>query len=973
MTTSLFPRNKLCRAILLGASLALASGLPTSATAAPCDAPQWQEGNTFKLGQEVIYQQNIYRALVTHTAWTGAGWTPLTNSLWTLVGPAYCGGGGIDSGDGGVNKPGDGGDDPSTPVKSGTTRFIPYIYSWGIGNSAYWVNDLRQLPSGVNDILLAFALAYGDEIRLQADDPDLLKTQISAAHQKNIKVGVSTGGASAGYLHEMAGTPAVVASKFVAFVKDYGFDFIDVDFEGSYIADAAARDRMVAIMAAVRRQLPQHPITLTVPSHGGETGLSSGVIAMAKAMYDANALSAVTAMSFDYYGLNRDVYQAAKVSVGLIAEHLTGECNTATGMVCADHFDEFDKARGLYGIISMIGKADDGHATTVDEQARQTKFAKDNGLYSIGFWALNRDQSCDIDLAQCSGVSAANGAYTTATVKALGQFGGGNPGSGSGGSDGGTGGGSGDGSSGGGAGGGDSCVEGAVAAWTSGAVYTKGMQSTHGGRLWEAQWWTQNDTPGTGGDWGVWRDRGAAEDCPDGGDGGTDGGDGGTGGGTDGGTDGDTDGGSDGGGNGGGTDGGTDNPDGGTGGGGNVVASYFVEWGIYGRNYHVADVPAEKLSHLLYGFIAICGPNESLQLANPAGYSALMSECADQADYTVTIHDRFAALEKSYPGDKWDDPIRGNFGQLAKMKAANPHIKVLPSIGGWTLSDPFHPMANDPAKRRTFITSTIEFLKTYKVFDGLDLDWEYPGGGGANPKLGADSDAEAFATLMRELRQALDGLEAETGREYLLTAAVGAAAAKIDKVDYQNAAAHMDYVFAMTYDFYGAWDGTLGHQAGLYAATNEATPGFNGDTAIDNLLAAGVPADKLVLGVAMYGRGWQGVTGGSANDPFSGTGGSAIPGTWEAGVLDYKDIEQNYLGGANGTGINGFTYGYDAQAEAPWLYSASKGQLISFENERSAKAKAKYAKDHGLAGVFSWEIDADNGRILDAMRQGVAR
>ncbi len=406
----------------------------------------------------------------------------------------------------------------------------------------------------------------------------------------------------------------------------------------------------------------------------------------------------------------------------------------------------------------------------------------------------------------------------------------------------------------------------------------------------------------------------------------------------------------------------------------NVVATYFVEWSVYGRNYHVADMPAEKLTHVIYGFIPICGPNDSLAAANAAGYSALVSQCEGKEDYTVVIHDKFAAVEKSYPGDSWDNPIRGNFGQLIKLKAAHPYIKVVPSIGGWTLSDPFFSMASDPEKRAVFVKSAVDFIRQYDFFDGIDIDWEFPGGGGANAALGSAVDFQAYADLMRDLRAELDVLSAETGREYELTSAIGVGPAKIAAVNYAEAQMYMDYIFAMTYDYYGPWNTQLGHHTALYDYPENANEGYASADSIDQLIAAGVPPEKLVLGVAKYGRGWRNVEGGGSSTPLQGVGtyassGSvnAMQGTWEAGILDYKDIEENYLGGPNGSGINGFSYYYDETAEAAYLWNASTGEFLSFDDARSVRAKGNFAKNRGLGGLFSWEIDADNGTIIDAM------
>ena len=400
---------------------------------------------------------------------------------------------------------------------------------------------------------------------------------------------------------------------------------------------------------------------------------------------------------------------------------------------------------------------------------------------------------------------------------------------------------------------------------------------------------------------------------------------------------------------------------------GKIVGTYFAEWGIYGRNYPVDKIPAQNLTHLLYGFIAICGDNDS---ALAGAQTAINAECASKADDTVTIVDRFASLEKSYPGDKWDDPIRGNFGQLTRLKAANPDITILPSIGGWTLSDPFFDIANVPARRATFVASCMDFLRQYEFFGGIDIDWEFPGGEGANPNKGSSQDRQGYADLMTELRAALDDLEQETGKEYQLTSAVGVGPSKIDNVNYVQASEAVDYFFAMTYDFYGAWNGTVGHQTALYPTADSKIEGYSADEGVRGMIDAGVPAGKIVLGTAMYGRGWTGVTDMTGGNPLTGTGHGAAKGTWEAGVLDYRDIENNYLG-STGQGINGFTYGYDEAAEAPYVFNSSTGVLITYDNQRSTRAKGQYVRDLGLAGLFSWEIDADNGRILNAMNEGL--
>ncbi|WP_276324575.1 glycosyl hydrolase family 18 protein [Simiduia agarivorans] len=408
-----------------------------------------------------------------------------------------------------------------------------------------------------------------------------------------------------------------------------------------------------------------------------------------------------------------------------------------------------------------------------------------------------------------------------------------------------------------------------------------------------------------------------------------------------------------------------------------MVGAYFVEWGVYGRKFYPKDIPVENLTHIFYGFIPVCGPNESL---TGSAKSALTSQCSGKPDYTVVVHDKFAALEKNdFDGTaKWDDDVKGIFAEMYRMKKTYPHIKVLPSVGGWTLSDPLYEIGINPTARATFIASIIDLIDTYDFFDGIDIDWEFPGGGGANPALGTPADGDGFATLMIELRAALDELELKNNRKYELTAAMSGGVEKLSKVNWEQAHPAMDYINLMTYDYYGAWSTTYGHQTGIYDTADALTPldGFNASDAVSHIIARGVPAGKIAIGVAMYGRGWEGIQGGDQSGPFGATGGTAITGSqeqgfWEKGIMDYKGAEAHMMGGANGTGINGFTLFWDDAAKASYLWDAATGRFVTLDTQRSVKAKGNFVLQHNLGGVFAWEIDADNGNLLNAMHEGL--
>lgn len=422
---------------------------------------------------------------------------------------------------------------------------------------------------------------------------------------------------------------------------------------------------------------------------------------------------------------------------------------------------------------------------------------------------------------------------------------------------------------------------------------------------------------------------------------------------------------------------------------GMVSGAYFVEWGVYGRKFAVDQIPAQNLTHILYGFVPICGPNPSLgEIENGNSLAALNRACAGTPDYEVVIHDPWAAIQMPQPqsGHVHSTPYKGTYGQMMALKQRYPDLKIVPSIGGWTLSDPFYDFV-DKSKRDIFVASVKQFLKTWKFYDGVDIDWEFPGGDGASATGGDPvNDGPAYVALMQELRAMLDELSAETGKTYELTSAIGAGYDKIEDVDYAAASQYMDYIFAMTYDFFGGWNNVVGHQTALNCGSHMSQgecdgtglddkgeprkgPAYTITNAIDLLLAQGVDAKKLVVGAAMYARGWTGVTRESMTDPtnpMTGVGNGKVAGSWEAGVIDYKDVVTRYENKA------GVEVGYDEIAQAAYAYDPSNGDLVTYDNKKSVLAKGEYVRSLGLGGLFAWEIDADNGDILNAMQEGLA-
>ncbi|PVC73336.1 glycoside hydrolase family 18 chitinase [Streptomyces sp. CS081A] len=368
-----------------------------------------------------------------------------------------------------------------------------------------------------------------------------------------------------------------------------------------------------------------------------------------------------------------------------------------------------------------------------------------------------------------------------------------------------------------------------------------------------------------------------------------------------------------------------------------VKLGYFTNWGVYGRNYHVKNIvtsgSASKITHINYAFGNVQG-----------------GKC--------TIGDSYADYDKAYTADQsvdgvadtWDQPLRGNFNQLRKLKKAYPHIKVLWSFGGWTWSGGFGQAVQNPTAFAQSCYDLVEDPRWADVFDGIDLDWEYPNACGLTCDT---SGAASFKNMMQAMR-------AKFGANNLVTAAVTAdasAGGKIDAADYAGAAPYYDWLNVMTYDFFGAWaaKGPTAPHSPLTSYAGIPQAGFNSAEAIAKFKAKGVPANKLLLGIGFYGRGWTGVT----QSAPGGTATGAAPGTYEAGIEDYKVLKNTCP--ATGT-IAGTAY---AHCGTNWW---------SYDTPATVTSKMGWAKSQGLGGAFFWEFSGDttNGELVGAINSGLS-
>ena len=343
-----------------------------------------------------------------------------------------------------------------------------------------------------------------------------------------------------------------------------------------------------------------------------------------------------------------------------------------------------------------------------------------------------------------------------------------------------------------------------------------------------------------------------------------------------------------------------------------IVSGYYAGWSAY-SGYTPLGIPADKLTAVNYAFAKI------------------------GSDLKIAL------------GDPYIDPT--NFSQLNTLKKSYPHLKTLISVGGWNDSGRFSDAALTDASRSVFADSVVAFIKQYG-FNGVDIDWEYPVSGGLPTNITRPGDKTNFTLLLQKLREKLDAQGALDGQKYLLTIAGGAGGSYVANTQLSLIGGIVDYATIMTYDLHGTWDSYTDMSAPLYTPS-EYSPHYkvSADGSIGLWLSAGFPSSKLVVGIPFYGYLYSNVTGGGNGLYARFSGG---------GSISYDRILSTYL-------VNsGFTRYFHAEALVPWLFNGSS--FISYDDETSIAAKAKYIVSKNLAGASVWELSQNKGgQLLGAL------
>lgn len=295
----------------------------------------------------------------------------------------------------------------------------------------------------------------------------------------------------------------------------------------------------------------------------------------------------------------------------------------------------------------------------------------------------------------------------------------------------------------------------------------------------------------------------------------------------------------------------------------------------------------------------------------------------------------------------FQDPDAGShLAQIQALKARNPALRILVSVGGWG-ADGFSDAALTEESRQKFAASGIALVKRYGL-DGIDLDWEYPGQPGPGIKFRAE-DKENFTAMLATLRRQLDALSDDRNRRgydrYVLTIA-STGGRYFQFTEMEKLHRYLDWINIMTYDFYTPGSKTTGHHTALFSSGSP----WNAHAFVEQHLGAGIPAKKIVLGAAFYGRGFAG-----ANREKEGL---LQPYEKYAGDYPFSRIVKEVLNDS------AFVRRWDRKAKAPYLWNEQTATFISYDDPDSLREKARYIRRRGLGGIMYWEHSHDPSEML---------
>lgn len=285
-----------------------------------------------------------------------------------------------------------------------------------------------------------------------------------------------------------------------------------------------------------------------------------------------------------------------------------------------------------------------------------------------------------------------------------------------------------------------------------------------------------------------------------------------------------------------------------------------------------------------------------------------------------------------------DGKVREGRNVPSRELAADAHkagVEVLLSLGGWGWDRQFAAIVSKPEAEDRYVGAVIGLVDGAD-YDGIDLDWEYPD---------TKEEVVGFERLARRFRKALDAIGTRKGRPMALTMAASSNPGTLKWLDRAFLLETMDWVNVMTYDFTGDWTDYAGHHSPLFASTKPpGGPGRSTEATMKYLLdERGLPADKLAVGIPLYGRGF------AVKEPYASTKGvprSRLP------QGDYRSLVKLRV-------ERGWARRWDDETKNPWLVAPDGAAVIGYDDAESVGLKTGWAMGRGFRGVFFWQVASD--------------
>ncbi|MBP5198036.1 MAG: hypothetical protein J6033_03180 [Lachnospiraceae bacterium] len=408
------------------------------------------------------------------------------------------------------------------------------------------------------------------------------------------------------------------------------------------------------------------------------------------------------------------------------------------------------------------------------------------------------------------------------------------------------------------------------------------------------------------------------------------------------------------------------------------VIVYFPNWNLDAKpgdaGGEVASIDWEHVTFINHAFWGVF-PNDG---TTETTFERRASGEGPRTEFTIKSTSDKADIEDSADSTVVEGLARNHFAEYEYFSEIYPDVNVLISIGGWTCSGYFSEMAYTEEGRKSFVSACIDLMKKYAWIDGIDIDWEYPGGsrdGERNPESDVDQgcpiwgtpnqDSENFALLLDELRNAMDENFGE-GTKYITACASASTGWTLPMQNWELLAPHVDFVNVMTYDLAGLWDGQTGHASSTFSSKAAATYFF----------PLNVPRKKINIGSPMYCTTFllKEITDNPLGAPIENYKPNTVDVT-ESDILEfeasavsgYTYVNENNvwsMGETFDNGGKGWHMEYDTKKEAAYLYNDDETSpyykwFLSYENHLSLQAKLDYINSSGISGIIVWESSHD--------------